>query len=431
MDNNSIWRTRVQNFAGVLQRNKYVNTVSNGLAAGLSVILVGAIFTLINTINIPAYQNFLETTNLKALTSIPPMITIDILSLYVVFGVGYTMATQFKQDGFSAGLIALMSFLAVTPVGLLDDGATRALSFQWLGSTGLFVAMLIGIGVGRLYVLILEKGFYVRMPKGVPPTITKSFAAMTPAFIIIFLVLAIRGIFNATSYGNIHEFIYTVLQVPLLALGGSWWAYLIITVVISLLWFFGIHGAMVAIGVMAPIWTALNLENLSAFQAGEPLPHLFPGSSFFMTYTALGGSGATIGLVIAMVRARSKRYKTLGKLAIVPSAANINEPVIFGTPMVLNPKLFIPFMLAPIVVTGIAMIATAIGLVPPLIGIGAPLGTPILINGFLEGGWRVAALQAVLVVISFIMYFPFFRSLDKDAWKNEQELEEEERKAVE
>lgn len=432
MSNQGDFRVKVQKFASVVQKNRYINSITNGLASTLPTLLGGAIFTLIDTINIPAYQSFLENTGLKTLTSIPPAITIEVLSLYAVFAIAYATAKQFKGEPFSAGIIALMSFLILTPTDFLADGATMALSYQWLGATGLFVAMFVAVLVGRLTTIIINSGYRIKMPKGVPPTIEKSFSALTPAFAAIFLMLIIRGVFELTPFGNVHEFIYTLLQVPLMNLGSSWWAYLIIITMASLLWFFGIHGAMVVMSVVMPIWTAVGLENLAAYQAGEELPHMIPGGSFFMVYTALGGSGATIGLAIALLRARSKRYKTLGKLAIIPGVTGINEPLMFGVPLVLNIKLIVPLVVTPLVVSIIAIIATYTGLVPPLRGIGAPLGTPIFVNGFLEGGFRVALLQAVLLVVSFVMYYPFFKSLDKEAVKNEETAEqvELEKKAV-
>lgn len=308
MSNQGDFRVKVQKFASVVQKNRYINSITNGLASTLPILLGGAIFTLIDTINIPAYQSFLENTGLKTLTSIPPAITIEVLSLYAVFAIAYATAKQFKGEPFSAGIIALMSFLILTPTDFLADGATMALSYQWLGATGLFVAMFVAVLVGRLTTIIINSGYRIKMPKGVPPTIEKSFSALTPAFAAIFLMLIIRGVFELTPFGNVHEFIYTLLQVPLMNLGSSWWAYLIIITMASLLWFFGIHGAMVVMSVVMPIWTAVGLENLAAYQAGEELPHMIPGGSFFMVYTALGGSGATIGLAIALLRARSKRY---------------------------------------------------------------------------------------------------------------------------
>lgn len=198
---------------------------------------------------------------------------------------------------------------------------------------------------------------------------------------------------------------------------------MIVVFAMSLLWFFGIHGTIVVMSVMMPIWVGLRLENLAAYQAGTELPHMIPGGSFFMVYTALGGTGATIGLAVLLLRAKSKRYKTLGKLAIVPGITGINEPIMFGVPLVLNMKLLLPLILAPLAVSIVAMIATFVGLVPPLRGIGAPLGTPIFVNGFLEGGMRVVILQAVLVFVSLIIFYPFFKSLDKEALKVETEDE--------
>lgn len=135
---------------------------------------------------------------MKALTSISPAITIDLLAIYAVFAIAYKTASQFKGDSFSAGVVALMSFLIVTPLGILDDGEPMALSYEWLGATGLFVAIFVAVLVGRLSTLILSKGYYIKMPKGVPPTIEKSFAALTPAFAAIILMLIVRGLFEIT-----------------------------------------------------------------------------------------------------------------------------------------------------------------------------------------------------------------------------------------
>jgi PTS system cellobiose-specific IIC component len=283
--------------------------------------------------------------------------------------------------------------------------------------------MIVALVVGRLYVLILEKEFYIKMPKGVPPTVEKSFASIVPGIIITILMLAVRGIFGATSYGNIHKFIYTLVQIPLTQLGGGWVAFLITTLATSILWFLGVHGGMVVYSVMAPIWTTTRLQNLEAFQKGLDLPNLIPGGSFVSVYPNLGGSGATIGLAIALMFAASKRYKTLGKLTIIPGLLGINEPLMFGLPMVLNTKFIIPLIGAPLVNSVLAIIATATGIIPRLRGIGTPMGTPIIIRGFIEGGWRVAVFQAVLVAVSFLIYYPFFKKADAAALEEEAKAE--------
>lgn len=421
MEKTQNFRVKMQKLSGMIQGNRYMNSISNGLMLAMSVLIAGALFTLVDSINIPVYQNFLMNTGLKTLTGIPPAITNSIISLYVVFGIAYSLATKFKKDGFSAAVLALMSFLILTPLMSTgeDSAVITSLPLTWLGASGLFVAMIVAIVVSRLYVLMIEKEFYIKMPKGVPPTVEKSFGAIVPCIVITVLMLAVRGIFEATSFGSIHQFIYTLIQIPLTQLGGSWIAYLITIIVANLLWVFGVHGGMVIYGVMSPIWTTLRLENLTAFQNGTELPHLVPGGIFSLIYTNLGGSGATIGLAIALIFAQSKRYKTIGKLTLVPAFLGINEPLLFGLPIVLNTRFLIPFITAPLLNAVLAIVGTAIGILPKLRGIGTPLGTPIGITGFIEGGWRVAVFQILLIGVSFLIYYPFFKKADSAALEEE------------
>lgn len=155
-------------------------------------------------------------------------------------------------------------------------------------------------------------------------------------------MLIVKAIFNVTPWGSVHAVIYTFLQTPLQNLGGSIWALLLAMFVVHLLWLFGIHGMLVVLSVMMPIWISLDLQNLEAYQAGEPLPNIV-GLAFVMVYILLGGSGATLGLNLLMLfRAKSQRFKTLGKLAIPAGICGINEPILFGTPIILNPIMAIP-----------------------------------------------------------------------------------------
>lgn len=425
MEKTQNFRVKMQKLSGAVQSNKYMSSISNGLMSSMSILIAGAIFSLIDSINIPVYQNFLTSTGLKTLTGIPAAITTNLISLYVVFSIAYSLAGKYKQDGFTAGMLSLMSFLMVTPMMVTGEGraAISSIPTTWLGAQGLFVALILGVVVSRIYVLIIEKKLYIKMPKGVPPTVEKAFAAIVPCIVITVLMLTLRGIFGATSYENVHKFIYTIIQIPLTKLGGSWIAFLICTFIGSALWFLGVHGTMVVYGVMAPIWTTLRLENLAAFQAGESLPHLVPGSVFNSVYATMGGSGVTVGLAVALIFAKSKRYKTVGKLVIFPSFLGINEPLMFGMPMVLNTRFLIPMVAAPLVSTGLAIIGTAVGILPRLRGIGTPLGTPIVVTGFIEGGWRVAAFQIIMVIISFLIYYPFFKKADAEALKEENSVE--------
>lgn len=413
---------KMQKVSAAIQQNKYMTAISGGLMSLMAVMIIGAVFTLIDSVPIPAYQYFLESTGLNALTSLPLEITTNMISIYVVFAVAHKLAGEFEVDGFSAGMIALVSFLTLTPLAVLEDGVTNAISFQWIGSAGLFVAMIVGLVSARLYVLILKKGLYIKMPKGVPPTIEKSFASLTPGFIIVTLMLVVRGIFAATSFGSIHAFIFGTIQTPLTHLGSSIPALIFMMVLIHVLWFFGIHGAMLVLSIMQAPLMPLGIENLNAFQAGEPLPNLLILQSV-IAFGMIGGSGSTIGLVIAMLRAKSKRYKTLGRLSIVPGICAINEPILFGMPLVLNTRFVIPLIVTPTLLTALGIALTVLGILPPLNGVGAPLGTPVVVQGFIQGGWQLAVFQVVAIPISYFMYLPFFKKADAEAFAMEEEGE--------
>lgn len=401
--------------------NKYLGSIMEGLTSLMPVILVGAIATLLKNLPISDYQSFVTSSGVSNYLSVLINFTTDIISLLVVFLVATNISKKFDVDSPAAGLFGIISFLILAPLASIekDGSVTNYISFEWLGATGLFVAILLGIFVGRLYAYLVQKGLVIKMPEGVPPTITKSFAGLIPGFIISALVLVIKFIFDNTAYGSIHKVIYTFIQTPLEGLGGTIWAFILVMFVAHLLWLVGLHGMLVAISVMMPIWMALDLKNLEAFNAGLPMQNV-PGFAFLMCYTLLGGSGATLGLNLLMLfKAKSQRFKTLGKLAIAAGICGINEPIIFGTPIILNPLMAIPFILTPIVISVIAYIATAIGIVPPLMGIRIPLGTPIIVSGILQGSWRIAALQVVLVLVSALIYYPFFKIADNNAYEEE------------
>ena len=187
----------------------------------------------------------------------------------------------------------------------------------------------------------------------------------------------------------------------------------------TLLFSFGLHGPNILGAVTTPIWTALTLENSAAFAAGEALPNII-NSQFYGNYVKLGGCGATIGLaILSLTIAKSAQFKTLGKLAIGPAIFNINEPLIFGIPIVLNPIMMIPFILTPIVLVISTYVLMSIGIVPIANGTNIPWTTPPIFAGFLVSGWRGALWQVVEILISCVMYFPFFKLEDNKAYQLE------------
>ena len=250
--------------------------------------------------------------------------------------------------------------------------------------------------------------------------VANSFSSIIAGVITITFTVVVHAIFVATPYGNIHSFITEMVQAPMLKLGNSFWFFVGLYMFMNLCWFFGIHGAAVYAAVQ-PIVVGINLQNLEAFQAGVQLPNMYANWVLFLK---IGGLGTTVGLCIFMAfRSRSNRYKSLGRMALIPSLFNINEPLCFGMPLMLNPMMFLPLVLNPLVTGTIAYFAMSSGLVGYTTGASLPWTTPPLINSFLQGGLGVMLLQLVCLLVATAMYIPFFKVLDKKAVEEESKIE--------
>lgn len=420
--------------ADKLSRNRYLKAISEGFSILLPVIMIGAIFTLLANLQIGPYQDFVTATHLKEIFSFAPSITTDFLAVYAVFLIGKSLCSHLGEDTNAtiAGILSLMVFFLLIPLGVQGGEGdalvtiAAALGTKWLGAAGLFSAMIIGLVVPTIYVFLIHKNLTIKMPESVPPTISKSFSSLVPGFIIAFMFCLVRYGMSMTSYGNLNQFIYTMLQTPLTNLGASPFTFVIFILMCSLMWFFGLHGGMIVMPFLTMLYQAPALENLEAYAANTALPNMIVKANWSV-YASLGGAGGTIGLCIAMLFfTKSQRYKTLGKLALPAGLCGINEPITFGLPMVLNTIMIIPLILTPIITFGIAYLCTITGIVPPLNGTEIPLGTPVIFSGWLAGGIRVAILQIVLIAIQFAIYFPFIKVLDRQALKEETALESEE-----
>ncbi|KAF1297546.1 PTS cellbiose transporter subunit IIC [Enterococcus sp. JM4C] len=417
MKSSNKFETFIQKFAAKIQENQYIQAISSGLMSLMPLMIVGAMASLISGLPYPPYQEFLNNVGLTHLLQIVTKLTTDIIAVYASFSIAYKFAVEQKQDGFSAGILGMLSFLILSPLGSLEEGGAY-ISFQWLGGSGLFVAMIAGLLASKLYTIILQKGIYIKMPDGVPPTLEKSFAAIVPGFIITPLMVAITAIFEHTQFASIHGFIFGLIQTPLTKLGGSPITFIFMILFCHILWAFGIHGMSIFFAVMFPVLTPLGLQNLEAYRAGLALPNVLTFDS--IGFALIGGSGATLGLVIAMlVKSKSKQFKTIGKLGILPSLCGINEPIMFGVPVVLNPHFVIPLIATPTITFLLGYLLTLVGILPRLSGISAPLGTPIIIQGFIIGGWRIALYQVFATALSYFMYLPFFKKADSEAVANE------------
>ncbi|MFD2627820.1 PTS cellobiose transporter subunit IIC [Oceanobacillus kapialis] len=425
--------------AGRIAGQRHLQSLRDGIILTMPLVIIGSFFLILMFIPIPGYEGFMA--NLfgeawKDKLGYPVSATFDIMALVASVGVAYNLALKYKLDGLTAGAISLAAFLLATPYTTMftPEGSETAyevggvIPAALMGSKGLFVALLIGILSTEVYRWVVSKNLTIKMPAGVPPSVAKSFIALVPGFAVIAIVWIIRLIIEATPFESIHNIVGDLLYTPLSAVGGSLFGSLIAVTLIILLWVAGLHGASIVGGVMDPIWLSKMDENRIAFQEGmaaSDLPNIFT-KQFFDIFVFMGGSGATIALVIAILFwAKSKQMKQLGRLSVGPGAFNINEPIIFGMPIVLNPLLIIPFLLTPLVIVVTTYIAMSTGLVPKPIGIAVPWTTPPIIGGYLATGSLAGSiLQLVNIFIGLLIYLPFFKIWDTMKVKEEKAAEE-------
>ena len=261
------------------------------------------------------------------------------------------------------------------------------------------------------------------MPDSVPDVVGRSFAALVPGAVIIILFAAVTKILQMSGIGSLNNLLATIVGTPLGFIGATLPGTFIAVLLNSIFWFCGVNGGQVVGSVMNPIWLQQADANRLALQAGQELPNIIT-SPFMDLFVYIGGGGATIGLALCLLFfSKSKEYKTLGKISGIPALFNINTAILFSFPTVLNPIMLIPFICTPVINAVVTYGAMATGLVPYTTGVALPWTTPPVLGGFLAcgGSWQAAVLQTVLVLISFAIYFPFFKASDMARAKIEQE----------
>ena len=367
--------------ANYLNNNKVIQAISKGIMSTMAALMVGAAGSILLNLPIDAYQSFITSCGLNNVFNTLVNVTTNMLALYTAFTIAYAYTAQTKHDPLVAGLLSLLGFFIVTPMVTTGEGyaAVTNLPLSWLGAKGIFVSMFVAIITSLIFIKLSDKGLIIKMPEGVPEFVSKSFTGIIPGLVVGAVFSTLSFLAAQTSYGDVHNVVYTLIGQPLNGIGNSVWTGCLIYTLSGLCWFLGIHGIAVVSAIM-PIWMAADAANLAATSAGQVAPNIIT-YQWINAVSSPGGAGATIGLVICILLfAKSKRYKTFGKVATIPSIVNINEPVVFGMPCMLNTLLFVPFVFLPVVLILIAYFLTTAGILPVVSGIGAPSGTPLILS---------------------------------------------------
>lgn len=405
---------------------RHMVAIRKGIIATLQLTIVGSFFTILLNFPIESVAAFIEP--YREVLDIPFRYTVGLLALYATFGIASSLAKSYKLDSLTAGILATMSFLitAAPPIRVLESvegviDAGRFINVANLGSGSLFGAIVTAILSVEIYRFFIVKNITIKMPDGVPPEVTNSFMALIPGGAILVLFWVIRHIIGFDINGFLSNLLMPLKDV---LAGNSLFGGLLTVFLICFFWVLGIHGPAIMGPVIRPFWDISIAENMEVFQSSgnaHELPNIFT-EQFLQWFVWIGGAGTTLALVVLFLFSKSNYLKQLGRLSILPGIFNINEPVIFGAPIVMNPILGIPFLVAPLITTTISYFATTTGIVPMM---AARLGfaIPAPIAAWMSTNWSVAA--GILVVVNFLItlaiYYPFFKVFEKQQLEREEE----------
>lgn len=334
--------------------------------------------------------------------------TMNFMTLYLAISLGAELARMYdEQDATIISIVTVACYvITVAPVNLADN----VLDVTGFSAKGMFTLFVVAIIVVEFMHFAYKHNIIIRLPKSVPHGIAQSFASLLPMALLLVFFWLLRVIigFDLNSVLN-------MVVSPLLAVTDTWYAALICALLLQLLWFVGIHGGSFTVwGVMYPFLLANIADNAAAVAAGTAVPHILT-EPFFYSWTMIGGVGMTLPLVVLWMKSKSPHLREVARLSIIPGIFCVNEPVMFGVPIVLNPLMFLPFVfLTSLLGTMYGYVLTAIGWISPAY-VQIPWTTPPLLQPYLStgGDWRNVVAQAILIVLMGIIWYPFAKLYEK------------------
>lgn len=400
-------------------RNTVLKVIQGAFMMLLPIMMIGGFTALLNGIGVDAYQAFLVSTGIKGVLSVIYQWTIGMVGVYLSFLVAYQFAKTVNcaKSEIAVGLTSLVSFLIVTPIIVPETPwAPSMLPTQWLGSSGMFSAIVIAFITGLIFLFCSKYKIIIKLPEQVPPFISAQFSSLIPAVLTMVLFGALSVFFAKTSFGTLHQLVYATISSPLRAVGSNVFGGWLLMIMLYGLWFFGIHGGMTVGPVLMMLFMPLQMENLTAFQAGLALPNIYIGDA--LTY----GTGALPMLVAALLICKSAANKSISRFSFIPALFGVDEPAYFGMPMILNPIFFVPWVIiSPTVSVLGSYLLKVIGLLPFANGTAGAntANLPFFVGNLMSYGISGLIWGFVLFAIIVLAYIPFVKAYDK------QQLEKE------
>jgi PTS system cellobiose-specific IIC component len=401
------WMTPLARY---LTKSRYLVALRDGFQLAMPFVIVGSICVpLLYPPFLPDSTNWLAiiwnhvSIDYRAVWLPPYQITMGLISLLVSFGVAASLAKSYGLPERLSGLTGSVSFMLLA--GFYQNGGVDA---RYLGGMGLFTAIIAAIYSIEIIRFFYQRNWTIRVPDEVPKITSSGFLLIIPLFFIL-ISLTLLNLLLQQHFGAVFPELVEKIFRPMIIASDSLPAVWLSLLVCNLLWFMGIHGALIVTGIMYSFWMSNILDNQAALAAGQVLPHIYV-HAFWDFYLLIGGVGSTLPLAFMALRSRSLQLRSAGKLGLLPSLFNINEPILFGFPVIMNPLFLVPFLFAPLFNATLAWYLTDWGWLDRFVAIlpwsmPSPIGAAWSANG----SWRTALMSLFAFTNAWIIYYPFFK----------------------
>ena len=390
-----------------LSENTYLSAVRAGMVSVVPLTIIGGLFMIVAyppvrswEARVAPYQNLLQ---------VPVTATFGLLAVFACLAIAYDLGQQLKQDAFLSATMATVIFLMIQ-VNVKD----QAFVMDGLGSKGLFTAILIALVVVRVQKLFTDWNLVIRLPANVPPIVAQSFLSLVPLLFLVVVFWLVRFVLGV----DVNHWVQTAFK-PLVFALNTLPGILAYALLVTMLWSVGINGDNAVDAVVAPIFLQYLSENVAAMTQGQPLPYA-TAYGFFTTFVNVGGTGATIALALVLWNSKEPGFRKISRLSLPTQIFQINEPIFFGLPIVLNPVFMVPYILNALVLTTATYLLMQWGLInKPFVNV--PWTTPPIIGHYLVSGgdWRAAVWGAASIVIAMLVYYPFAKAAERQRLRAE------------
>lgn len=396
------WLNRwVVPFLTALSENTYMAAIRTGMVSVVPLTIIGGLFMIVANLPIPHWEERIA--RHLPLLQVPVNATFGLLAVFVCFGIAYDLGKRFKLEAITSGMVATVVFLMIQM-----DLEKGTLVMAGLGSQGLFTAVLVSVVSAQVQKWMVELGVVIRMPASVPAVVQESFLSLTPLLVLVVGFWVIRFVLGVDINAQLQD-----LLKPLVLALNTLPGILIYAFLVTLLWSVGINGDNALDGIVLAFFMKYLAANVEAMQAGLPMPYV-TANGFFTTFVNVGGTGATIALALVMVNSRDAGYRKVSRLSLPTQIFQINEPIFYGMPIVLNPIFMVPYVLCALTLTAGSYLLMHWNIIRrPFVNV--PWTTPPIIGHYLAtgGDWKAAVWGACSIVIAMGIYWPFARAAER------------------